>query len=231
MPHLHKTMRRLTKNQKKAFVPLSMEPDFYQMPTLPTPSPSMVNNRNNLNHSQQQETSSQATIPTSAANSGMVSDIQSQVFSILGNNTSGSNNKNAFLLAAALALRTGNGNGLGLGNNNNNNNSINLGAGNMFDRPGCSTLPNVPSIGNIGSNDNFQNLSMPNISLLLQSLQSQRQQQEQQQEQLQQLRQIQDLISQNNSGLNSNFLINQIMNNSQPSLQATNANNGNMFRK
>jgi len=72
---------------------------------------------------------------------------------------------------------------------------------------------------------------MPNISLLLQSLQSQRQQQEQQQEQLQQLRQIQSLIFQNNAGLNSNFLLNQIMNNSQPSLQATHGNNGNMFRK
>lgn len=230
MPHLHKTMRRLTKNQKKAFVPPSMEPDFYQMPTLPTISPSMVNsNRNNLNHSQQQEPSPQTTIPSSAANAGMLGDIQSQISSILGNNSSGSNNKNA-LLAAALALSTANGHGNGLGNNNYNNNSINLGAGNVFDRPDSSTLPNVPSMGNNGSNDTFQNLSMPNILLLLQSLQSQRQQQEQQQEQLQQLRQIQSLISQNNSGLNSNFLLNQIMNNSQPSLQATNANTGNMFR-
>ena len=222
MPHLHKTMRRLTKNQKKTFVPPSMETDFYQMPTLPAVSPSM-NNRNNLNQSQQQEPSLQATIPSSPVNAEMLGGIQSQISSIIGSNSSGSNNQNALLLAAALRAGTG---GNGIGNNNDNNNSITLGAGKIFDRQESSSFPNMSSMGNILDFQNLTN-SMPNsISLLLQSLQYQRRQQEQ----LQQLQQIQSLISQNNSGPISNFLLNQTMNNSQTNPQpSTNATN--MFMK
>jgi len=100
--------------------------------------------------------------------------IQSQISSIIGSNSSGSNNQNALLLAAALRSGTGN----GIGNNNDNNNSITLGAGKIFDRQESSSFPNMSSMGNILDFQNLTN-SMPNsISLLLQSLQYQRRQQE-----------------------------------------------------
>ena len=210
MPHLHKMMRRLNKNQKKEILPTCMEPDFYSMPSLLSVSPA-DSSRGRSSHSQQRPLLThdhQDGVNGHCLSIAFTNGVQSQISSISSDNSCTSNSTDA-LLAAAMPLRA---------NGNIKNNRI-IGSSLQPAQPSTLYSGCVSPLPNSGSMNVMQSLPSSEqklLELLLQCVQSQQHQrqeqqlQQQRQEQILQLRQIQSMTS---PDFNTNRLLqNHIMN-------------------